>query len=90
MNKDVHDSYVAEHIHQALASDPRVNEPELHVHVVAGRAVITGDVPTDARKAAIDEVVRELHPDLGVDNQTSVIGTTAAGPSVERIEKGVA
>jgi osmotically-inducible protein OsmY len=89
MTKDVHDSYVAEHIHQALASDQRVNEPELQVHVVAGRAVIMGDVPTDARRAAIDEVVRELHPDLAVDNQTSVIGTTAAGPSMEHME-GVA
>ena len=86
MSKDVHDSYVAEHIHQALASDPRVNEPELHVHVVAGRAVITGDVPTDARKAAIDDVVGELHPDLAIDNQTSVLEATAASPSVEHIE----
>jgi BON domain len=81
------DEYTAEHIHQALAGDERVSEPELRVQVVAGRAVITGDVHTEARRDAVAEVVREVDPDLVVDNQTTVIGTPPpAPPTVERME----
>jgi osmotically-inducible protein OsmY len=82
----MHEGYVAEHIHQALASDDRVNEPELRVQVVAGRVVITGDVHTRERRDAIDRVVRDVDPGLVVDNQTTVIATAAeAPPTVERI-----
>jgi osmotically-inducible protein OsmY len=81
------DGYTAEHIHQALASDERVNEPELRVQVVAGRVVVTGDIHTQARRDAVADVVREVDADLVVDNQTTVIGTTPqAVPTVERIE----
>ncbi|HEY3264101.1 MAG TPA: BON domain-containing protein [Actinomycetota bacterium] len=81
------EGYTAEHIHQALASDERVSEPELRVTVVAGRAIITGDVHTRERKDAVDDVVRDVDPDLVVDNQTTVMGTTPESrPTVERIE----
>jgi osmotically-inducible protein OsmY len=81
------EGYTAEHIHQALASDERVSEPELRVTVVAGRAIITGDVHTRERKDAVDDVVRDVDPDLVVDNQTTVMGTTLESrPTVERIE----
>jgi osmotically-inducible protein OsmY len=86
----MHEGYVAEHIHQALASDDRVNEPELRVQIVAGRVVITGDVHTHERRDAIDRVVRDVDPALVVDNQTTVMAAAAeAPPTVERIE-GVA
>jgi osmotically-inducible protein OsmY len=84
------DAYLAEHIHQALASDERVSEPELRVKVVAGRAVVTGDVHTQARREAVDDVVHGVDPDLAVDNQTTVLETAPrTPPTVERIE-GVA
>jgi hypothetical protein len=84
------ESYLAEHVRQALARDGRVSEPELRVKVVAGRVVVTGDVHTDARREAVAAVVRDLDPSLVVDNQTSVIETAPqAPPTVERIE-GVA
>jgi hypothetical protein len=82
------EGYTAEHIHQALASDERVSEPELRVTVVAGRAIVTGDVHTRERRAAVDEVVRDVDPDLVVDNQTTVMGPTPDGrPTVEHIEE---
>jgi osmotically-inducible protein OsmY len=84
------DGYTAEHIHQALASDERVSEPELRVRVVAGRVIVTGDIHTEERRAAVPAVVRDVDPKLVVDNQTTVIGTTPPGPTtVEHIE-GVA
>jgi len=64
--------YVAAHVQEALARDPRVNEPELGVTVVKGRVVINGNVPTDERRKAVTEVVRECCPDLDVENRTTV------------------
>ena len=64
--------YVAAHVQEALARDPRVNEPELGVTVVKGRVVINGNVPTDERRRAVTEVVHECCPDLGVENRTTV------------------
>jgi osmotically-inducible protein OsmY len=81
------DGYIAEHIHRALASDERVSEPELRVQVVAGRVIITGDIHTEARRDAVAEVVREVDPNLVVDNQTTVLETAPTGkPTVEHIE----
>lgn len=82
------EGYTAEHIHQALASDERVSEPELRVQVVAGRVIVTGDIHTEARRRAVADVVRDVDPDLVVDNQTAVIGTTPTAPAmVEHIER---
>ena len=44
--------YVAAHVQEALARDPRVNEPELGVTVVNGRrVVVNGHVPSQERRA---------------------------------------
>lgn len=81
------EGYLAEHIHQALASDERVSEPELRVQVVAGRVVVTGDVHTQERRDAVGLVVRDVDPGLVVDNQTTIIDNVREGaPTVEHIE----
>ncbi|HET9249896.1 MAG TPA: BON domain-containing protein [Actinomycetota bacterium] len=64
--------YVAAHVQEALARDPRVNEPELAVTVVKGRIVVHGNVPTEERRRSVTEVVRGCCPDLEVDNRTTV------------------
>jgi 5-keto 4-deoxyuronate isomerase len=64
--------YNAEALRNALAVDPRVLEPELVVQIVADRVVVTGVVPTDARRDAVGEVLGELVKDLQVDNRTEV------------------
>ena len=40
------DAYLCEHVHEALARDPRVAAPGLRVSVAGGRVFISGDVPT--------------------------------------------
>jgi osmotically-inducible protein OsmY len=77
--------YRAEHIRAALARDPRVQEPELGVEVHGGRALVTGIVPTPARRSAIEAVVRETCPDLGVDNLVTIVAYSEP-PAPERIE----
>jgi hypothetical protein len=71
--------YVAAHVHEALARDPRVNEPELQVSIVKDRVLVTGVVPTEERRAAVTEVVREECPDLEVENRTTVARFPDAG-----------
>jgi osmotically-inducible protein OsmY len=64
--------YEQEHIRQALATDARVGEPELSVEIVAGRVLVTGSVPSERVREAIDIVVTEVAPDIAVDNRVTV------------------
>jgi osmotically-inducible protein OsmY len=73
------DDYVAAHVQEALARDPRVNEPELEVQVVNGRVFVTGVVPTDERREGVEAVVREVCPDFDIENQTTVARYPEAG-----------
>lgn len=53
--------HLAAHVRQALATDPRVNELHVAVAVAEGDiVVVTGQVATEARRRAIDTVLREL------------------------------
>ena len=76
--------YTAERLRHALASDARTNEMDLHVRLNGDKVFITGTVPTAERCAAIEEVVRELVPDLHVINQVSVY-ETAEPPGQEQL-----
>jgi hypothetical protein len=57
--------YEAEMLRQALATDPRILEPELQVVLEGEALVISGVVPTEERRRAIDELADELADDLG-------------------------
>jgi hypothetical protein len=61
-------------LHEVLTTDPRVAEPELTVAVSGSRVVVEGTVHTDERRAAVTEVLRDVAPDLDVDNR---VKTTA-------------
>jgi hypothetical protein len=65
-------AYREEELRQALASDPRVAEPELDVRITDDRVVITGTVPTRDRRAAVAAVTKEHCGDLPIDNRTVV------------------
>ncbi len=78
MSAEEHE-YVAAHVHEALARDPRVNEPELQVSIVKDRVLVTGVVPTDVRRDAVTDVVRECCPGLEVENRTTVARFPDAG-----------
>jgi osmotically-inducible protein OsmY len=67
--------YEQERIRQALATDPRVGELELSVDVVAGRVLVTGSVPSEKVRDAIDAVVKEVAPGVALDNRATVAST---------------
>jgi osmotically-inducible protein OsmY len=67
--------YIAERVRQALATDPRTSEMDLHVRVHGDKVFVTGTVPTAERCAAIEQVAREMAPDLHVINQATIYET---------------
>jgi osmotically-inducible protein OsmY len=69
--------YELERIRQALATDPRVGEPELSVDLIAGRLLVTGSVPSRRVRDAIEEVAADFAAGLPVDNRVTVASTDA-------------
>jgi osmotically-inducible protein OsmY len=72
--------YLIGRIHQALAVDPRTGELELDVRIAGGQVFLTGSVATDERCRAVEEVVREVAPDLEVHNELTVTEEQPPGP----------
>ena len=84
---DPHDdepkSYLVAHVREALARDGRVNELNVDVTVAGRRVFLTGEVSTEARKAAVADVVRDLLPDYEVHNETTVAAIAEPGEPEE-------
>ncbi|TMC08407.1 MAG: BON domain-containing protein [Chloroflexi bacterium] len=59
-------------LREALATDPRVNEPHLSVLVCRQEVTVRGQVATPARRRAIGLVLRELAGDHRVRNEVEV------------------
>ena len=78
------EDYAVQRLRDALATDERVAEMGVQVHVVAGKVFLTGQVATPERQAAVGAVAAEVLPDYEVHNQTAV---TPVGdrPRVEKI-----
>src|SRR5207244_3537451 len=66
------DEYGVETLRRVLATDPRVMEPELQVTVEANVVIVEGVVPTEERRAAIDDILRPHVGNRRVDNRTEV------------------
>jgi osmotically-inducible protein OsmY len=66
------DQYLMERIREALAEDSRVGELYVTVTIAGDRIFLNGAVATEERQRAMEEVVKELVPDLTVCNQTTV------------------
>ena len=62
--------YLVQRVREALAHDERVAELEIKVKVFGKRVFLTGDVATQERHEAIDEVLAELLPDHEIVNET--------------------
>ncbi|HEX2041876.1 MAG TPA: BON domain-containing protein [Acidimicrobiales bacterium] len=67
------DAYVAERVRTALAADPRAGELGIAVTVEEGRLVLTGEVATAERRAAVEAVAREQAPGSDIDNRVSAL-----------------
>ena len=54
--------YIAAHIRERLAEDPRTNEMDIKIEQQAERLSLHGEVPTTERREAVERVVREACP----------------------------
>ena len=76
--------YALQRLRDALATDERVGEMGVDVHLTGAKVFLTGQVATPERQQAVATVAAEVLPDYEVHNQTSV---TPIGdpPRVEKI-----
>jgi osmotically-inducible protein OsmY len=65
--------YLVGKLQQALAADTRVNALDIKVTVVHGRLHLSGEVPSEERRHAVQCIAREVLPDLEVRNDITVI-----------------
>jgi osmotically-inducible protein OsmY len=73
--------YLVARIQDRLATDPRTGELELDVRIAEGRVFLAGAVATEERREAVEQVVREVVPDLDVHNELSVTSDQRPGPA---------
>ena len=78
------EDYTAQRLREALAGDERVAEMGIQVHLVAGKAFLTGQVATEERRHAVGEVAAEVLPEYEIHNDT-VVTVVAEAPRVEHI-----
>jgi osmotically-inducible protein OsmY len=71
--------YLSEHVHAALAADPRVSELGIQVTISGNKVFLSGDVATDARRDAVAAVAAEVLPDHEVHNHVAVVERRAGG-----------
>jgi hypothetical protein len=65
--------HLAARVRRALATDPRVHETHVSVEVAQGEVVVRGQVPTEARRQAIRQVLEEL---VGAEHVRSEVEVT--------------
>lgn len=74
MSLEEEPEYVTAHVRQALATDARVAELGLEVHLEGDEIVVAGTVSTEERRASIDDVVAGAAPGHPVRNEARVMG----------------
>jgi osmotically-inducible protein OsmY len=60
-------------LQEALAVDDRVNALDIKITIAHGRVHLTGEVPTEERRAAVQRIALEVLPDLEVRNDITVL-----------------
>lgn len=81
---DMEYQYLVGRLQDAMARDERVSALDIRIVVTGGRVHLTGEVPTEERRAALTEVAAAVLPGTPVCNEVTVLGALAA-PAHERI-----
>ena len=76
---DLEYQYLVGKLQEALAVDPRVNALDIKIMIAHGRLHLTGQVPTEERRAAVQRVAEEMLPQLEVRNEITVLELSEAG-----------
>jgi hypothetical protein len=68
--------YLCAHLEEALTTDGRVAEQGTHVDIEDGHLIVRGTVSTPQRRAAIDDIAREIIENIEVRNEVTVLDLT--------------
>ena len=71
--------YLVGKLQEALAVDGRVNALDIRINIAHGRVHLTGEVPTEERRLAVQRVAQEVLPGMEVRNDITVIQLVDAG-----------
>ncbi len=72
------EEYLAQHLRDVLAEDPRVGELGIAVTVVGDHVYLSGEVTTAERRQAVAVVTAEVLPEHEVHNHIAVTSLSAA------------
>ena len=70
--------YLVGKLQEALAVDDHVNALDIRISIAHGRVHLSGEVPTEERRAAVHRIACEMLPDLEVRNDITVLELVAA------------
>jgi osmotically-inducible protein OsmY len=76
MSGDLAPEYLAEHIRQAITTDPRTVEQGIDVRVVGDEVYLSGTVTSAERRDGVGDVAAELAEGRPVHNQVEVAEPT--------------
>ena len=65
--------YLVGKLEEALAVDDRVNALDIRINIANGRVHLSGEVSTEERRAAIQQIAEEVLPQLDVRNDITVL-----------------
>jgi osmotically-inducible protein OsmY len=65
--------YLVARLQEALARDERISSLDIKVVLTGQRIHLIGDVPTEQRKQAADDIARSIVPGVTVRNELRVL-----------------
>ena len=71
--------YLVGKLQEALAVDGRVNALDIRINIAHGRVHLSGEVPTEERRDAIQKITREVLPELEIRNDITVLELAEVG-----------
>ena len=75
---DLEYQYLVAHLQEAFARDERLSSLDIRVVLTGNRIHLLGDVPTEPRRAAADEIARREVPGAEVRNELRVLALDEA------------
>jgi osmotically-inducible protein OsmY len=73
VSDDLAPEYVAEHVRQAITTDPRTVEQGIDVRVVGDEVYVSGTVTSAVRRDGVGEVAAEAAGGRRVHNEVEVV-----------------
>jgi osmotically-inducible protein OsmY len=75
---DLEYQYLVARLQEAFARDERLSSLDIKVVLTGQRIHLMGDVPTEPRRAAADEIARRVAPGVQVRNELRVLALDEA------------